>query len=127
MGAPVNDPVVQRSPGSPRMPATSVNFDGLSLADAGGAAYLPPDPNGDVGRTQYVQAVNGMLAVYTKTGARIAGPIPNLDFWNGLGGHCDTLAAGDPTMVYDSYADRWVYSEFAFDVDSGGAPVGPYY
>ena len=123
----VNDPVVQRAPGSAHMPATSTNFDGLALSDAGGANYLPPDPTGDVGKTQYVQAVNGMLAVYTKTGSRIAGPIPNLDFWSGLGAHCDTLAAGDPTVVYDSYADRWVYSEFAFDVDSDGNAVAPYY
>jgi uncharacterized repeat protein (TIGR01451 family) len=127
VGAPVNDPVVQRAPGSARMPATTTNFDGLALADAGGASYLPPDTSGDVGLTQYVQVVNGMLAVYTKGGSRVAGPIPNLDFWSGLGGHCDTLAAGDPTVVYDSYANRWVYSEFAFAIDNQGNQVGPYY
>jgi hypothetical protein len=29
--------------------------------------------------------------------------------------------------VYDSYADRWVYTEFAFAVSSGGVPQAPYY
>ncbi len=92
-----------------RAPAADVTFDGIF----GDGSILPPDANGDVGLTQYVQAVNGALAVYTKTGSLVAATTSTA-FWSGLAGPCSTSPSGDPIVLYDQLADRWLVSEFAF-------------
>ncbi|HEY6030061.1 MAG TPA: hypothetical protein VIU44_05840, partial [Gaiellaceae bacterium] len=95
------------------MPASDANFDGLAQTSS-----TPPDPNGDVGPTQYVQAVNGRLGVFSKTGVLLA-RADNTFFWAHIpgapaGDDCSLHPRGDPVVVYDSIDDRWVYTEFAF-------------
>jgi hypothetical protein len=81
----------------------------------------PPDTNGDVGKTQYVQDVNEGIQVFNKTtGASLFGPVAIRSLWAGFGGVCETAGSGDPVVVYDSLADRWVVSQFAVP---SGAPV----
>ena len=36
-----------------------------------------------------------------------------LTLWSGFGGLCQTDNDGDPTVVYDRLADRFVISQFA--------------
>ncbi len=56
------------------MPATSLNFDGVPFPGVG-CNCAPPDTNGEVGATQYVQIVNEGYQVFNKTtGASQLGP-----------------------------------------------------
>ena len=75
----------------------------------------PPDTNGAVGKTQYVQMVNEGLQVFDKlTGTSLLGPIQIRSVWLGFGDKtCPNRGHGDPIVVYDRLADRWVISHFA--------------
>ena len=74
---------------------------------------LPPDTNGDVGPNHYVQWVNLSLAIYSKTGTLLYGPTDGNTLWAGFGGPCQTSNDGDPIVLYDALADRWMVSQFA--------------
>jgi uncharacterized repeat protein (TIGR01451 family) len=109
-------------------PATVSQSDGIPQP----GAWAPADANGDIGRTQFVQAVNLRLAVFSRTNAhpRLA-LVTSAEFWAGLAGTsggdlCTTSPGGDPAVAYDDAADRWVVTEFAFGTDSLGNPVAPY-
>lgn len=74
----------------------------------------PPDPNGAVGATQYVQWVNTAFAVYSKsTGQLVYGPAAGNTLWQSLGGVCATNNDGDPIVQYDQLANRWVMTQFS--------------
>ena len=92
-----------------------LNIDGLGQGQYGFLLeYAPPDTNGAVGATQYVQWVNAEFAVFDKTtGALLAGPTPGNALWNGFGGGCETNNDGDPIVQYDKLANRWVLSQFS--------------
>jgi hypothetical protein len=88
------------------------------------AGVLPPDTNGDVGPQHYVQWVNLSFAVYNKSnGAVLYGPVSGATLWNRFGGACETSNDGDPIVLYDEKADRWLMSQFALP----NYPSGPYY
>ncbi len=74
---------------------------------------VPPDTNGAVGLTQYVQWVNIQFAVFDKTtGAMLPNfPADGNTLWKGFGGPCETHNDGDPIVLYDKLADRWVFSQ----------------
>jgi hypothetical protein len=59
------DPVVQDRPARPNMPAPSHNFDGIAYPGVA-CNCAPPDANGEVGLTQYVQIVNQGFQVFDK-------------------------------------------------------------
>jgi len=70
-----------------------------------------------VGLTQYVQWVNLSFAVFDKTTTNvILGPVDGNTLWTGFGGLCETHNDGDPIVVYDKLADRWVFSQFALSL-----------
>jgi len=93
------------------MPAPILNFDGMGVGSCGCA---PPDTNGEVGRTQYVQMTNAGYQVFDKTtGASLLGPRATSSIWAGFGGVCETSGHGDPIVLYDQIADRWVITQFA--------------
>src|SRR5215510_375672 len=96
-------------------PAVNLGFDGLGSGSLGFTVNsAPPDTNGAVGATQYVQWVNSSFAVFNKsTGALIAGPTAGNSLWAGFGGGCQTNNDGDPIVLYDKLADRWVFSQFS--------------
>ena len=78
----------------------------------------PPDTNGAVGKTQYVQMVNNALQVFDKlTGTSLLGPIQIRSVWLGFGDACPNGGSGDPIVVYDRLADRWIISHFAHALD----------
>src|SRR4030095_11025517 len=41
------------------------------------------------------------------------GPVGISTLWSGFGGVCQSSGAGDPVVVYDQIANRWVISQFA--------------
>jgi hypothetical protein len=67
-----------------------------------------------VGDTQYVQIVNEGYQVFNKdTGASMLGPSGIATLWNGFGGVCQNNGSGDPVVLYDQLANRWVITQFA--------------
>ena len=111
-GAPeAQDPVVQNTVGPLVGTTNFLNFDGTS-ADG----FAPPDTNGSVGATQFVQTVNIEYAVYSKTnGALLLGPVNIATIWSGFGGLCETGSVSDPIVLYDKAAGRWLISQIAFN------------
>src|SRR5262245_40733233 len=96
--ADVPDPVLQppfsvnnSAPTSSLAPVMGLNFDGIGQGVGGFIVNLaPPDTEGAVGATQYVQWVNVNFAIYNKTtGALISGPTPGKTLWAGFGGGCE--------------------------------------
>lgn len=113
-------------------PAIIINFDALGNL----SGVLPPDTNGDVGPTQYISYVNLNWAIFDKaTGNMTDGPFLGNTFWAGFGGPCQTNNSGDPIVLYDKLADRWVFSQFTgsgsprqcFAVSTTSDPLGPYH
>jgi hypothetical protein len=108
----VTDPVLQTSSGLAPLAATlGLNFEGNDFDTVCNCA--PPDTNGAVGTTQYVQLVNTVFTVYNKAnGAVIAGPTATNTLWSGFGGTCQTANDGDGTVAFDKLANRWVFQQF---------------
>jgi len=100
------DGVWQRTMGKGSAPkAPSVNFEGQSTS-----AY-PPDCNGTAGPNHFMQTVNVTYAIYDKSGTKLAGPTALNQLFNGVpGSNCND---GDPIILYDEQADRWVFTEFS--------------
>jgi hypothetical protein len=87
----------------------TANFIGIGLDDGYLVPDAPPDPNGAVGATQYVQWVNVAFAVFDKaTGALLAGPTNGNALWQGFSGRCANNNDPDPIAQYDKVAQRWV-------------------
>jgi hypothetical protein len=90
-----------------------LSFDGIPFPGVV-CNCAPPDTNGAVGATQYVQIVNEGYQVFDKTtGNSLLGPASILSLWAGFGGVCQTSGFGDPVVLYDKIANRWVVSQFA--------------
>jgi len=120
------DPVAAPLAGPLTGVTSLLNFDGQSAQDNRnlfGFAFVPPDTNGAVGATQFVQMVNVTIAVYDKsTGALQLGPAAIHTLWTGFGGLCEfgggtpTFAdGGDPVVLYDHLAGRWLVTQLQYD------------
>ncbi len=112
------------------MPSPLQDFGGLNFSDSctGGqcGAGWPPDTNGDVGLNHYIEAVNDAYAIYSKTGTLLASFTEN-SLWSGAGATpCNGNSSGDTVVLYDTLADRWILTHFAF-ATSGNTPVAPFY
>ena len=97
------------------IPAPSLSFIGLTSDDnaaAYGGRFIPPDPNGDVGPDNYVQAVNALTRIYDKQGTPLTPPFKLSDVFAPLGTVCSARDDGDPIVLYDALADRWLLSQF---------------
>src|SRR5438874_1709670 len=77
-----------------------------------GARVNPPDPNGEVGRNNYVETDNVAFAVYSKTGTLLAGPATLGSLWAGFPITECADQSGDPVVLYDQAADRWILTQF---------------
>ena len=98
---------------APMVPSPQLSFDGIVFPGVG-CNCAPPDTVGEVGQTQYVQMVNEGMQVFNKsTGASIFGPVGISTIWNGFGGVCQSSGSGDPVVLYDQLANRWIISQFA--------------
>src|SRR5580765_8385277 len=101
-------------------PSPDSNFAGLDFANWG--AGHPPDTNGDVGPTYYIQTINTSIGIFDKrSGTRVSAFTFNSFMSQGhFGNLCDTDNFGDPVVVYDSFEDRWFITDFAFKLDGSG-------
>jgi N-acetylneuraminic acid mutarotase len=107
------DPVVQTTMPKSQMPSPMLSFNGIPFPGVN-CNCAPPDTNGEVGLDQYVQIVNQGYQVFDKsTGNSIFGPVDIGSIWTGFGGPCEFTGAGDPVVLYDQLANRWVITQFA--------------
>lgn len=137
------DPLRQtaaQGPSAQATPLPTLNFEGLSDDDNAaviGGRIVPPDTQGDVGATHYVQWINLIFAVYSKTTGTIVpggGPFAGNVLWAGFTGPCEDNNDGDPITLYDHLADRWLMSQFSINegiqcvaVSTTGDPLGTYH
>ena len=83
----------------------------IALFEGQASPYFPPDCNGTSGPNHYMQTINTVYAIYSKTGTLLAGPTNlNLLFGNVTGATCND---GDPIALYDEQADRYLIVEFS--------------
>ncbi len=112
-----SDPVARTLSASSLGVGLGLNFDGVSASEtvASGGPFVPPDTNGAVGATQFVQWVNVTFEVFDKTtGGTVLGPTPGNAFWAGFGGPCETRNDGDIIIQYDKAAGRWIAAQPVF-------------
>ena len=102
------DGAAQLSLPAPNIPAPGVSFDGPTNL----AGVAPPDPAGDVGPDHYVAMSNLFFEIYDKSGNSLFGPAANNTLWTGFGGDCENDNSGDPVVLYDQFADRWLLTQF---------------
>jgi hypothetical protein len=131
------------------MPSLNNSFPGIGQGFTGpqgtfAVTVAPSDSNGAVGPQDFVETVNTDFAVFNKDSSRGAvgtvryGPVQINTLWSGFGGLCQADNDGDPTVIYDSIANRWLITQFAVTnpnpnfyqciaVSTGSDPTGSYY
>ncbi len=109
------DPVRQTSRPPSSIGGTRANFEGLSNQDnfdVYGFRVNPPDTVGDVGRRQYVEMTNLLIGVFDKRGHPQIAPTPIGALWSGFPVDDCTDPSGDPIVLYDQIANRWILTQF---------------
>lgn len=115
-----------------RTPDPILQFEGL-----GTDGFAPPDTIGEVGPNHYVQMVNVSFRVFDKTGNPLTADLAFNTLFTGSGlSICENNNDGDPIVVYDELADRWLLSQFALPsgqesmciaISQTGDPTGAYH
>lgn len=95
--------------------------------------FLPSDSNGDTSGNvydsgYYIETVNGTIAIwdYSKLNVygswpkTVYGPAPINTMFTGMGGPCETTNDGDPIVLFDEVAGRWLVSQFAVSYTASG-------
>src|SRR6184192_101347 len=131
VGPVLPDKAVQRVLGKIGIPGPIISFDGNSNL----CGCSPPDPNGAVGPNHVVTMANLHFQIFNKSGQSLFGPAANNTLWSGFGGGCQTQNAGDPVVLYDQLADRWLLSQFTSSapylqcvaLSQTNDPTGSYY
>ncbi|MCB9134601.1 MAG: hypothetical protein H6636_04190 [Anaerolineales bacterium] len=126
------DPLVQGFTGPSVIPTPIVSFNG----PANLSGVQPPDPNGDVGPNHVVVMSNLSFQIFDKAGNSVYGPVANNTLWSGFGGACQNENAGDPVVLHDQFADRWILTQFTANgptyynclaISQTSDPTGAYY
>ena len=83
-----------------------IDFDGVDNVDG----VAPPDTQGDVNDTFYMQCVNNHTVIKDRQGNTASGPFPTSNFWQGT--QFDDRNDGDAVILWDENAQRWVVTQF---------------
>jgi hypothetical protein len=142
------DGALQRANGHTRVTtsiaATDANFEGASNQDnfnIFGGRVNPPDPVIATGPNHVVEMINLVTAVYDKSGNTVVAPFDTGLLWAGFAIEDCTDPSGDPIVLYDQLADRWLLSQFTtrglssqtekeyncVAISTTGDPTGTYY
>ncbi len=104
--------VEQTTPGSKPPPHLVASFDGLGAGFVGpqgsSTQRNPSDNSLAVGPGHVMQIINTRLAIFTKTGTPLFGPIETRTVFREFGGPCETQNNGDAVARYDQLAGRWL-------------------
>jgi len=125
---------IQSQQGKVKTRGPEINFEGIANVNG----VYPPDTDGDVGPNHYFQMINLSFAIWDKNGNKLYGPADNSTLWSGFVGPWTGTNDGDPIIIYDEDADRWIASQFAIELSNGksyelvaisatGDPLGEYY
>lgn len=127
LGPKVEDPLRQTT--IPRTQATvDIRFiaDGMDEATA---EVNPPDVNGAIGRSVYLQSVNrSWFQAFDRAGHALTDPFSLQDMWASVG----LSSRGDPIVLYDEEADRWLLfslktlTSIIYAISSTDDPLGSY-
>ncbi len=113
------DPLIQKGGFIRSSNPPIISFDGVF------SNVSPPDPTGAVGPDHIVEMTNTVWAVFDKAGNIASGFPKNINDPLGSG-------SGDPIVVYDREADRWLISQkqedvsFKIAVSTTSDPTGTY-
>lgn len=125
------DPLIRPPAGGAHTPALDFDFAGVGNPTACGGC-TPPDTIGDVGPNHYIQMVNATkVAIFDKSGNSLAAPFNLGSLWP-AGATC-AQNDGDPVVLYDPLADRWLLSQFAdpnhmcIAISQTADPLGSYH
>ncbi|MFN0032796.1 MAG: GEVED domain-containing protein [Flavobacteriales bacterium] len=122
-----NDPEkMQTEMGDVRAGETRANWAGQTAS-----GFRPYDPSGAVGPNHYVQMINSTtFKVYDKSTGSVLLTATLGNLWSPATGN-----AGDPIVLYDKAADRWMLAQFGTSSDNkiyiavstSANPTGSYY
>ncbi|HTM27201.1 MAG TPA: hypothetical protein VL225_18510 [Vicinamibacterales bacterium] len=104
---------VEQTSQGPKPPAAIVaSFDGMGVGFEGPQGKYegrnPSDNSLAVGPNHIVQTVNSRLAIFSKQGKILYGPVQTNIVFAGFGGPCEARNNGDAVVRYDQLADRWL-------------------
>ncbi len=115
------DPVLQGNQLKASSASATVGKNFAGQDNASGVA--PPDTQGDVSPLYYFQMVNLSFQIWDKNGNSLLGSTPSSALWDGFTGAWTGTNDGDPIVLYDQAADRWIATQFALP----NYPSGPFY
>ena len=109
------DPLLQKQLDWSAWSITAFGSPTRSFPGQGYSGANPPDTVGEVGPNHYVQMINGgggtSVVIYDKSEPT---PVQLASFsLDSLGGGVCASGLGDPIVLYDRLADRWMFSEFS--------------
>jgi hypothetical protein len=129
------DPLLRNTAPAGAMPGPTITWLGMVVSGS-----APPDTTADVGPNHVVELVNNTrIQVWNKAGGSLFGPVSIRTLFTGLPAADPCRAGGDdgdPIVLYDPLADRWLISQFevsAFPnrqciaISQTGDPAGGYY
>lgn len=117
-------PIASGAPALAAVSSVTAGFDGHDQrrAIALGEGFIPADPAGAVGTTQFASLTNGGLAVYSKTGAELLVQSTQ-SFWQNAGATGfatrfggTSFVSGNPRILFNKAANRWIATAFGGDV-----------
>src|SRR5262249_55238140 len=113
--------LVQRSAPKNRMPSPIQSFEGVNNQ----CGCSPPDTEGDIGPTHYMQWVNLSFRIFNRNGTPATPVTPGYQLFTGQS-VCGSPSGngGDPVVLYDQFAHRWIATQLAYPNYPG---AGPYY
>ena len=85
-----------------------------AVADNG--TVIPPDAEGAIGPHHLMEALNSQVVIQDRSG-NVLSAITNWTFWSSLG----VTESFDAHVLYDPYAQRWIFSSAAGEMSSNGA------
>ncbi len=83
-----------------------IDFDGVDNIDR----VAPPDTQGDVNGSYYIQCVNNHTVIKDRNGNDVVSAFPTSDFWQGT--QFADRNDGDPVILWDENAQRWLVTQF---------------
>ena len=105
-------------------PSINLGFVGISQIDVrslhGNLSAIPPDTNGAIGNSQFMEVTNGAYAVYDKTTGNRTKLWADGAFWNQAGQstvYTQNFANGDSRVLYDKPSNRWIVESFGASLD----------